>query len=140
MTEQRDSKPLPQVDLLTQPFWDAAKERRLVVQRCRGCGYYNHPPKPLCDQCSSQQLEFEPVSGRGTVYCYTVMRQQNVGGFEGDVPYVTLLVELEEQPQLFMLSFLPGSAAARLAVGQSVEVVFEEVDEGMVLPQFRIDP
>ncbi|MEK7217214.1 MAG: OB-fold domain-containing protein [Chloroflexota bacterium] len=130
-------RPLPQPDPLTQPFWDAASGGRLVVQRCGGCGYYNHPPRPLCDHCSSQDLSFEPVSGRGTLYSFTVMRQRNVAGFEEEVPYLNLLVELEEQPLLFMISRLPGSAVEGLAIGQPMEVFFEPADEGIALPQFR---
>ncbi|MSQ26888.1 MAG: hypothetical protein EXR51_01950 [Dehalococcoidia bacterium] len=130
-------RPLPQPDALTQPFWDAAGKGRLVVQRCGGCGYYNHPPQPLCDRCSSRDLKFQPVSGRGMVYSFTVMRQRNVAGFEGEVPYVNLLVELEEQPLLFMISWLPGGATEGLAIGQLVSVSFERTEEGMALPQFR---
>lgn len=130
-------RPLPQPDALTQPFWDAARTGRLVAQRCGSCGYYNHPAKPLCDRCSSQELSFQPLSGRGTVYSFTVMRQRNVAGFEQDVPYVNLLVELEEQPLLFMISRLPGSEAEGIAIGQPVAVFFERVDDGFALPQFR---
>ena len=82
----RSEKPVPVADELSQPFWDAAKERRLAVQRCAECGYYNHPPRPFCDRCSSQRLEFAPVSGRGTMYTFTVMHQPIVAGFEGEAP------------------------------------------------------
>ena len=139
MADSPPLKPVSEPDALTEPFFAAGAEGRLLLATCDGCGEMRLPTSPACPSCLGEGYEWNEVSGRGTVFSYTVMRQQNVGGFEGDVPYVTLLVELEEQPQLFMLSFLPGSAAAQLAVGQSVEVVFEEVDEGMVLPQFRID-
>lgn len=138
MTIESYSKPLPRIDELTQPFWDAAREGRLAIQRCHACGYYNHPPKPLCDACSSEDLAFETVSGRGRVYSYTIMHQRNVAGFEGDVPYVNLIVELDEQPLLFLISDLPGSAADRVAIGRPVEVAFEPAAEGIVLPRFRL--
>ena len=130
------SKPLPMPDDLTRPFWDAARERRLEIQRCSACGYYNHPPRPLCDACGSEDLAFEPVSGRGTVYSYTVMRQRNVKGFEDDVPYVNVIVELDEQPMLFMITYMPGSESDGVRIGQRVQVVYEE-REGVVLPQFE---
>src|SRR5216684_7547444 len=81
MSESRP-KPIPVADDLTRPFWDAARERRLVVQRCEACGYYNHPPRVACDACLSLKLRFEPVSGRGAVHTFTVMHQRNVPGFE----------------------------------------------------------
>ena len=130
------SKPLPMPDDLTRPFWDAARERRLEIQRCSACGYYNHPPRPLCDACGLEDLAFEPVSGRGSIYSYTVMRQRNVKGFEDDVPYVNVIVELDEQPTLFMITYMPGSESDRVRIGQRVQVVYEERD-GVVLPQFE---
>ncbi len=130
------SKPLPMPDDLTQPFWDAASEHRLEIQRCRSCGYYNHPPRPLCDSCGLEDLAFEPVSGGGSVYSYTVMRQKNVKGFEDDVPYVNVIVELDEQPMLFMITYLPGDEANEVRIGQRVQVMYEERD-GVTLPQFK---
>lgn len=136
--ERAAPRPLPQPDPLTQPFWDAVREGRLAIQRCAGCGYYNHPPRALCDRCSSSDLAFAGVSGRGRVYSFTLMRQKNVAGFEALVPYLNLLVELEEQRGLFMISYLPGDQAARVALGAPVAVWFEPVDEGVALPQFRL--
>ena len=133
----RQGRPLPVADDLSQPFWEAAKQRRLVVQRCRECGYFNHPPRPACDACQSQQLQFEPVSGQGTIYSFTVMHQPNVAGFENQIPYINILVELEEQPLLFMVSNLPASDLDKIKIGGQVEVYFEEVDPDTTLPQFR---
>ena len=133
----RQGRPLPVADDLSQPFWEAAKQQRLVVQRCRECGYFNHPPRLACDACQSQQLQFEPVSGQGTIYSFTVMHQPNVAGFENQIPYINILVELEEQPLLFMVSNLPASDLDKIKIGGQVEVYFEEVDPDTTLPQFR---
>jgi uncharacterized protein len=124
----RQRKPLPAADDLSQPFWEAARQRRLVVQRCQDCGHFNHPPRPACDACQSQQLQFEPVSGRGTIYSFTVMHQPNVAGFEDEVPYLNILVELEEQPLLFMVSNLAFSKLDKIQIGRTVELYFEELD------------
>ena len=134
---ERHGKPLPAADDLSQPFWEAARQRRLVVQRCQDCGYFNHPPRPACDACQSQQLQFEPVSGRGTIYSFTVMHQPNVAGFEDEVPYLNILVELEEQPLLFMVSNLAFSKLDKIQIGRTVELYFEEVDDDVTLPKFR---
>jgi len=110
----------------------------LVIQRCQECNYFNHPPRPLCDACLSQRLEFVPVSGRGTVYSYTVMHQPNIAGFEKEVPYINVLVELDEQPRLFMVSYLPISEREKILIGGRVEVTFEKIDDEITLPQFRL--
>jgi uncharacterized OB-fold protein len=131
-------KPLPAPDELSQPFWEAAKQHRLVMQRCQECGYFNHPPRSACDACQSQQLQFGPVSGRGTIYSFTVMHQPNIAGFEDQIPYVNIFVELEEQPLLFMVANLPGSERDKVGIGGRVEVYFEDVNEEITLPQFRL--
>jgi uncharacterized protein len=131
-------KPIPVADDLTSQFWDAAKEHRLVVQRCGSCGYYNHPPRPYCDACTAQEMRFEPVSGRGKVYSFTVMHQRDVAGFEEEAPFINIVVELAEQPRLLMVSNLALSERAKVKIGAAVEVYFEERGEGVAIPQFRI--
>ena len=65
-------RPSPTPDSLTQPFWEAADSGRLVIQRCSQCRRYFHPPRALCPGCLTDDLAFEAVSGRDTVYSYTV--------------------------------------------------------------------
>ena len=101
MSDARE-KPRPLIDDLTRPFWDAAKEHRLVIQRCQDCSHFNHPPRPVCDACHSETLTFEQVSGRGTIYSFSVMHQPNVAGFADELPYLNILIELEEQQRLFL--------------------------------------
>jgi len=135
---ENSTKPLPAIDDLTRPFWHAATQHQLMIQHCQDCNYFNHPPRPLCDACLSQRLEFVLVSGRGTVYSYTIMHQPNIAGFEKEIPYINMLVELDEQPQLFMVSYLPISEQAKLRIGGQVEVMFEKIDDEVTLPQFRL--
>jgi uncharacterized protein len=132
------NKPVPLPDELSRPFWEAAKERRLAIQRCGSCGYYNHPPRRFCDACLAQDLRFEPVSGRGVVYTFTVMHQRDVAGFEEDAPFINVVVELIEQPQLLMVSNLPIAERTKVRIGAAVEVDFEDRGAGVIVPQFRI--
>jgi len=131
-------KPIPIADDTTLPFWQAANERQLVVQRCATCGYYNHPPRNLCDACLSQELRFEPVSGSGRIHTFTVMHQRDVPGFESEAPFINIVVELDEQPMLLMLSNLPISERDRVRIGALVKVAFEDRGGGVIVPQFRI--
>ena len=131
-------KPLPAINDLTRPFWQAAAQHQLMIQCCQKCGHFNHPPQSVCDACLSQRLEFTPVSGRGTIYSYTVMHQPNVAGFEKEIPYINILVELDEQSRLFMVSYLSMSEHDKVRIGGRVEVTFEKIDEEITLPQFRL--
>ncbi len=47
MAQTPKGKPLPQITDQTRPFWSAAKRRKLVMQKCSGCGTLNFYPKPL---------------------------------------------------------------------------------------------
>jgi uncharacterized protein len=130
-------KPIPIADEITRPFWEAVKERRLAIQRCATCNYYNHPPRTVCDACLSQELRFEPVSGRGRIHTFTVMHQRDVPGFESEAPFINIVVELEEQPMLLMVANLPISERERVRIGASVNVDFEDRGGGVIVPQFR---
>jgi uncharacterized OB-fold protein len=130
------SRATPAISDLTRPFWDAAREGRLAVQRCLDCAYYNHPPRETCDRCLSTRLAFHAVSGLGRVWSFTVMHQKSVAGFEEAVPYLTALVELDEQPLLLLVTNLPGADPATVRIGDRVHVVFESLPDGFSLPQF----
>jgi uncharacterized OB-fold protein len=137
MSEARP-KPIPISDDVTRPFWEATKEKRLLVQRCATCGYYNHPPRHVCDACLSQELRFEAVSGRGRIYTFTVMHQRDVSGFESEAPFINIVVELEEQPMLLMVSNLPILERDRVRIGVPVMIDFEDRGGGVIVPQFKI--
>ncbi len=135
------NRPKPVLDDLSRPFWEAAAHGTLAIQRCEECSHYQHPPRPLCERCVSSSFAFAPVSGRGRIHSYTVNHQRNVAGFEDSVPYVNLIVELDEQPRLFVLSDLPAAEAEWVAIDAPVEVTFtplEDAEGGRIaLPQFR---
>lgn len=131
------AKPVPEPDVVSAFYWAAAREERLEVLGCRGCGHLHHPPDVACPRCLSQDLAPVPVSGRGSVYTFTVARQPFDAAFSEEIPYVLALVELEEQEGLRVLTNIVGPGLDRLAVGSAVEVVFEERD-GWRLPQFRL--
>ncbi len=129
----------PAITELTRPFWDAARQGVLAIQRCGDCGHFNHPPREACEGCLSAKLAFEPVSGLGIVWSFTVMHQKSVAGFEASVPYLTALVELDEQPMLLLVTNLPGASAESAHIGQRVSVAFEPIgplEDGLILPQF----
>jgi uncharacterized OB-fold protein len=130
-------KPVPIADEISAPFWDAAREQRLVIQRCPSCGYYNHPPRNFCDKCLARDLRFEPVSGRGKICSFTIMHQRDVAGFENEAPFINIVVELAEQPMLLMVANLPLSERARVKIDAPVEVWFENRGDTTV-PQFRV--
>src|SRR3954467_6560865 len=81
--------------------WLSGEDGRLRIKRCSDCGYYNHPPYPLCRRCLSSHVSNTTVSGLGTVYSFTVNYQKWTADME---PYAVVLVELDEQTGLRLLS------------------------------------
>jgi hypothetical protein len=101
---------------------------------------YTHPPDVVCPHChtTNPEFAFTPVSGRGTVRSWTVMHQSFLPGFEEDVPFLLVDVELEEQPDLRIIGRLVDGPDATVAIGTSVQVTFEDLGSGMAVPAFTL--
>jgi uncharacterized OB-fold protein len=134
------ARPLPTPSPLTTGFWEAAREHRLVVQRCDACGTLRHYPQPMCANCHSMDWTWTELSGRGTIYTFTVTHQVFHPAWAGHVPYVVATIELEEGVRL--VSDLPSEDVDDVAIGRAVEVFFEDApgDDGtaFTLPRFRL--
>lgn len=133
-------RPIPAISALTEGFWQAAREHRLVVQRCDGCGELRHYPQPMCASCHDTEWAWVPVSGRGTVYTYTVTHQAFHPAWADRLPFAVATVELEEGMR--MVADLPSDDVDRVAIGMPVECFFEdhELEDGTVFtfPRFRL--
>ncbi|MGQ0700193.1 MAG: Zn-ribbon domain-containing OB-fold protein [Panacagrimonas sp.] len=127
-------KPLPQVDPESQPYWNAAREGRLLIKRCADCGKAHHYPRELCPHCHSDRVTWEQASGKGTVYTYTVARRPAGPAFKADTPYVVALVELAEGPR--MMTNLVSVDLERVRIGLPVQVRFEAISDEISLPKF----
>ncbi|KUI44152.1 hypothetical protein AU197_02615 [Mycobacterium sp. IS-1590] len=137
MTAQR---PLPVPDEASAPYWAAAARHVLTVARCSECAALTLPPDVLCVACGSTdpRYVFAPVSGRGVVRSWTVVRKSFLPGFE--VPFVLVDVELAEQPDLRLIGRLLGADEAALSIGAQVSVVFEDVSAEIAVPAFELAP
>ena len=129
------AKPLPVPSAESRPFWDAVRQHELKLQRCEACRAFWFPPSNICPECLSDRWAWTPVSGRGTVFSFVVMRRVYHPGFKDDVPYNATLVALEEGPRL--MSNVVDCSNDEIQVGMPVEVVFDDVTDGVTLPKFR---
>lgn len=138
MSAPSAERPLPVVDADSAPFWAAVRDRQLRVQRCLDCDRFVFYPRALCPHCHSDRLEWAACSGRGTIYSYTVARRPAGPAFAADVPYVVVLVDLDEGVR--MLSNLVTGDVESVRIGARVVVRFEDVADGVTLPMFELDP
>lgn len=115
-------------------FFDAAREGKLLIQKCASCGMFQFYPREVCVHCGSADVDWAQASGRGTVHTFTVIHQQGMPGWRDEAPYVAAIIDLDEGPR--MTSTVVQTQAADVSIGMAVEVVF--VDEGTyVLPRWR---
>ena len=127
-------RPLPAPDADTAFFWEGTARRELLILRCDRCARYVHYPRPSCNACAATTLTPTKVSGRGTVYSYTITHRA-VPGYEP--PFVVALVELEEQTGLRLITNLVDVPLDEIRIGMPVAVFFQPVAEGVWLPLFR---
>ncbi|MGD9793727.1 MAG: Zn-ribbon domain-containing OB-fold protein [Acidimicrobiia bacterium] len=126
-------------DALTQPFWDAAKEDRLVCQQCTNCGTFRMPPSPFCFNCQKRDYTFTELPGTGKIYSFTVVRHPLHPDLADCCPYVSGVVELDgtQGAGARMLVNIIGVDPETVKIGDAVEIVFEHVNVEMSTPRFR---
>lgn len=131
------AKPLPYITEDSRPFWEAAKDHRLVLPLCGDCGKYHYYPRLVCPHCGSRDISFAPVSGRGAVYAFSIQYRAQGPGWTGETPYVTALIDLEEGPRMLsnLIEVEPDPGTVRC--GMHVEVVFDDVTPEITLPKFK---
>lgn len=129
--------PVPVVELLTEPYWEAARAGRLVIQRCTDCGTFRHLPHVLCGSCQSGAHEWVASAGRGTVFTYTVVTHPVHGAVVDVVPYAVVVVELDDCGGVLVPSNVVDCPPDAVHVGMPVEVVFERVTDEITIPRFR---
>ena len=126
----------------------------LRLQRCKACTLMRYPPGPACPWCSGNAFEWTPVSGRGVVYSYTEVRHPVLSAFRERVPYLTLLVELDEQraqptehEAIRMIGNLatpdaalaPAELVCTVGIGSRVRVVFASAGPDIAIPLWTLD-
>jgi uncharacterized OB-fold protein len=131
MSMQRPAPPLTE---RTGDYWRSGADGVLRIARCQACGFRLHPPRPVCPRCRGREIAFEPVSGKGEIWSWTVNRYPWSPGMTP--PYVIAEVELVEQKGLRILSNIVGCKIDQVRIGMPVSVAFDHVDEAYI-PVFR---
>jgi uncharacterized protein len=126
-------RPAPILTEDNHTFWEAAREARLVAQRCRDCGQLRHPPRPMCPACHSVERQVVELAGTGVVYSYSILHHPQHPSFS--YPVIAVLVDLDEGVRV--LSNLVDAGAGEVHIGMAVEVAFESTADDMTVPVFR---
>jgi len=133
-------RPLPVPDEDSASFWAAAADHVLTLARCSECATLTLPPEPVCGHCGStdREVTFEPVDGAGVIRSWTVVRQALLPGFDEDLPFVLVDVELDAQPDLRLIGRLLDGADTPLALDARVDLAWEDLADEVAVPAFRL--
>jgi uncharacterized OB-fold protein len=137
---------LPEPDDDSRPFWDWCARGELRVQSCTNCGHRRFPPRPQCPRCRSVDHEWLPLSGRATVWSFTIPHPPLLGAYTDQAPYNVVTVATTDDPAIRMVGNLVETTDGRLdevdphsvVIGEPVEVLFRPTtDPAIVLPVWR---
>jgi uncharacterized OB-fold protein len=134
IVESLGLRALPQPDHASQHFWSRAANGTLVLQRCISCRQFQFYPRSLCASCAGE-TEWVEASGYGTLYTYTIIRQNRSEAFAALSPYVVGMVELDEGVR--MMSNVVDCDIEDVTVGMSLEAVILRAAEDVGLPFWR---
>ena len=137
MNISTENKPLPTITDQTRPFWTAAKNGSLVLQKCQRCATFNFHPKPWCIECGSRDLQWTPAQPFVTVYSCTVSRSiaMNLAGWKDEIPLILCLIDLDDGARLY--AQLTRCDPESVQVGMRVAVHFESISEEAGIPKFH---
>ncbi len=96
----RPPKMIPDPDGLNADFYLNLVEGKLCLRHCNACGVTHHPPRYLCASCGSDDVGWTPATGRGRIFSWTVTHRPVDPGWAPDLPWATVVVEMEEGPRL----------------------------------------
>lgn len=120
----------------TGPFFAAARQGRLVFQACNACGRGLHVPGPSCRFCGSTDTAWRDARGTGTLFSWTTVAHQAHPAWP--VPYTVVVVTLDDAPEVRLTGCIPG--APDLTAGQPMQVWFEQIGQGRILPNWQPSP
>jgi uncharacterized OB-fold protein len=125
----------PEPSSFTGPFWDATRERRLLLQYCSVARKFQHYPRPVSIYTGRKTIEWREVAGIGTIYSFTVTHRAPPA-FRGHEPYVVATIELDEQVRL--MSNVVRVAPADVRVGARVRLCWSPMTGGFNFPTFEL--
>lgn len=143
MSLKRDDFPLPDLsDERTAEYFAGAARGELMLPRCNACNRLVWYPEEECPHCGAHELTWVPVSGKGRVFTWAVVRRAFLPAFEEMVPFVTALVALDEDPAVRIVSYIVDCDPDALTADMPVEVVFRPLrfptvpDRSVPVPMF----
>ena len=116
-------------------YWEGAGRGELRIQHCLTCGRHQHYARMLCSHCGKQTLEWVTASGGGTVYSFTVIRQNGVPPFNERIPFVVATIDLDEDGAR-LIAAMPEVAPDDARIGMRVRAAFRPAGDELGFVDF----
>ena len=127
-------RPEPALTPRTTEYWTSGADGTLRIARCDNCERWMHPPRPICARCRSTSITPTPVIGTGQVYSFTINRYEWSPAIIA--PYAIAEVELDDVPEVRLLTSIVGCSVDVVCIGMRVEVCFARSGDAWI-PLFR---
>lgn len=114
---------------LDAPHWEGTRLEQLRIQRCLDCREFQWGPELICHHCHSFSLEFSAVAPRGTIFSWERVWHPSKPELSGAVPFVILIIELEDAPGVRVIGNLVGDQHRAIEIGSPVEARFEHHED-----------
>ena len=136
MPDPLSSQPLPVPTNFSAPFWEAARQQKLVIKYCPDSGKYQHYPRPVSIYTGKRNIEWREVAGKGFVYALTITRR-GPPAFRGQEPYIVATIELDERVRL--LTQIINCDVDKAKVGMRVRLRWRVLNDEFSFPVFEPD-
>lgn len=114
-------------------FFKNLREGRLTTTKCKSCGKLLWPPRIVCPECMSDELEWVDLGSEGELYAFTEMRLGAPLGFVEDVPFCIGIVKIDG---LSISARIDDTKYEDLEIGDKVQLKIVELDDGRVFYRF----
>jgi uncharacterized OB-fold protein len=130
--------PLPDVDNTEgAPFWAGTLKGELRFPRCGSCQRFHWYPAVRCPFCHSPDIEWRSITSQPRVYTWTCVRRPLSPLFAIRGPHIVALVEFAEAPGIYLITNLVDCQPEEVHIGMPLEVVFQRVNDRLVMPLFK---
>jgi len=114
-------------------FFKNLKEGLLTTTKCKNCGKLLWPPRIICSECLSDELEWVDLGIVGELYGFTEVRLGAPLGFVEDVPFCVGLVKIGG---LLISARIDDAKYEDLKIGDKVRLKVVELEDGRVFYRF----
>ena len=114
-------------------FFTNLREERLTTTKCRKCGKLLWPPRIVCSNCLSNELEWIDLGKEGELYAFTEMRVGAPLGFVEDVPFCIGIVKIGD---MLISTRIDNAKYDQLKIGDRLQLKIVELEDGRVFFRF----